>query len=330
LAATSAYNLPVTWSVLSGSLPSGLSLDPNTGAISGAPTVAGTFPFVVQVTNGGPIPTTKQLSIVITADPPITDTTEQPVPIGDTSGVKTSITAGATVKLPASIDFGDGTKADVTWTSSNSSIAKVDANGNLVAVGEGKVTLTATTEDGKKQTVTITIAKPVTNIRTPLKTLYLKKGTTLTPPVCADSVNPVTKKASTTAKLTWESSKPKVATVNAKGKIKAKKTGTVKITATALNGKKLTINVKVVKKAVKLKKLTLKKPPKTMKAGKTAILKLKVTSAKATNLRVKFSSSNKKVLTVDKAGKLTALKKGKAKITVKIGNKKYTRTISVK
>jgi uncharacterized protein YjdB len=244
--------------------------------------------------------------------------------------VKTSITAGATVKLPASIDFGDGTKADVTWTSGNSSIAKVDANGNLVAVGEGKVTLTATTKDGKKQTVTITIAKPVTNIRTPLKTLYLKKGANLTPPVCADSVNPVTKKASTTAKLTWKSSKPSVATVNAKGKIKAKKAGTAKITATALNGKRLTINVKVVKKAVKLKKLTLKKPPKTMKAGRAAILKLKVTSAKATNLRVKFNSSNKKVLTVDKAGKLTALKKGKAKITVKIGNKKYMRTISVR
>jgi uncharacterized protein YjdB len=321
LTATSAYNLPVTWSILSGSLPGGLSLEPNTGVVSGTPTAAGTFIFTIQAANGGPTPVTKQFSIVITAEPP--------VPIGDAPGVDAPVDTGATVDLPKSIDFGDGTNADVTWTSGDPSIARVDKDGNLIAVGEGKVTLTATTKDGRKQTVTITIAKPVTTIRTPLKTLYLKKGTALTPPVCADSVNPITKKASTTAKLTWKSSKPKVATVDAKGKIKAKKTGTAKITATALNGKKLTINIKVVKKAVALKKPTLTKPPKSMKAGKTAILKLKATPSKATNLNVKFSSSNKKVLTVDKAGKLTALKKGKAKITVKIGKKKYVKAIEV-
>jgi uncharacterized protein YjdB len=45
---------------------------------------------------------------------------------------------------------------------------------------------------------------------------------------------------------------------------------------------------------------------------------------------VKFKSSKKSVVTVDKAGKITALKKGKAKITVTIGKKKYTQTITVK
>jgi uncharacterized protein YjdB len=45
---------------------------------------------------------------------------------------------------------------------------------------------------------------------------------------------------------------------------------------------------------------------------------------------VTFSSSKPSILKVDKAGKLTALKKGKAKITVKIGKLKYVRTITVK
>jgi uncharacterized protein YjdB len=177
-----------------------------------------------------------------------------------------------------------------------------------------------------------TPAQPyVTAIRTLQKTLYLKKGTTFTPPVYVESVDSATRKAGTAAELAWASSKPKVATVDKEaGTIRAKEAGTAKITATALNGKKLTITVKVVQKAVKVKKVTLIKPPASLKAGKTATLKVKVTPAKATNLNVKFSSSNKKVLTVDKAGKLTALKKGKAKITVKVGKKTYAKTITVK
>jgi uncharacterized protein YjdB len=67
-----------------------------------------------------------------------------------------------------------------------------------------------------------------------------------------------------------------------------------------------------------------------LKVGKTAILKVKATPAKATNLLVKFSSSKKSVLSVDKAGKITALKKGTAKVTVKIGKKKYVLTVKVK
>jgi uncharacterized protein YjdB len=200
-----------------------------------------------------------------------------------------------------------------------------------IAVGEGKVTLTATAKDGKKQTVAITVAKKMTAIRTLLKTLYLKKGTTLTPPVCVDSVNPSTKKADTVAKLMWTSNNPKIATVNAvTGKIKAKKAGPTKIAATALNDKKLTITVKVVKKALKLKKVALQKSLKNLAVGKTAILKIKATPSKATNLKIKFKSSKPKVLTVDKAGKLTALKKGKTKITVIIENRKYVRAITVK
>src|SRR5450759_1670111 len=38
-----------TWSITSGSLPKGLSLDANTGVISGIATAAGTYPFTVMV-----------------------------------------------------------------------------------------------------------------------------------------------------------------------------------------------------------------------------------------------------------------------------------------
>jgi uncharacterized protein YjdB len=260
-------------------------------------------------------------------------TSETPVSPESIPAAQKPVAPGQSSDLPKSIVFPDGTKADVAWTSASPGVARIDAAGDLVAVSEGIVTLTATATDGsgKKTTITVTIAKPVTKVRTPLTKIALKKGASIAPPVCADSVNALTKKADTTAMLTWTSSNPKVATVDAKtGKIKAKAPGTAKITATALNGSKLTVTVKVAKKATALKKIKVSGVKATLKTGKTAQLKLKVTPAGATNLKVKFKSSKKSVVSVDKAGKLTALKKGKAKITVTVGKKKVTKTVTVK
>ncbi|MBZ0168535.1 MAG: putative Ig domain-containing protein, partial [Kofleriaceae bacterium] len=44
---------PLIFSVVGGTLPPGLTLDPGTGQVSGTPTVAGTFDFAVQVTSSG-------------------------------------------------------------------------------------------------------------------------------------------------------------------------------------------------------------------------------------------------------------------------------------
>ena len=60
---------PYTWSIVSGSLPNGLSLNSGTGVISGTPTATGIFNFTVQVTDSAnPVKTTtKALSITVTA-----------------------------------------------------------------------------------------------------------------------------------------------------------------------------------------------------------------------------------------------------------------------
>jgi uncharacterized protein YjdB len=68
-----------------------------------------------------------------------------------------------------------------------------------------------------------------------------------------------------------------------------------------------------------------------MKVGQVKQLKIKLKTKAATNLKVTFKSSKKSVLTIDKAGKLVAKKKGKAVITVKIGKKTVkTKKITVK
>ena len=80
-----------------------------------------------------------------------------------------------------------------------------------------------------------------------------------------------------------------------------------------------TINVSAAKK------VKLNKTKATIYVGKTVTLKLKNNKAK-----VKWSSSNKKVATVSKKGKVKGKKAGKATITAKVGKKKYKCKITVK
>jgi uncharacterized repeat protein (TIGR03803 family) len=60
---------PYTWSIISGSLPPGLSLSPSTGGISGTPTQVGTDNFVVQVADSESTPATATASFSITINP---------------------------------------------------------------------------------------------------------------------------------------------------------------------------------------------------------------------------------------------------------------------
>jgi large repetitive protein len=56
---------PYTWSLASGALPAGLSLNAATGEISGTPTTAGTANFTVQVTGANGLANTGPLSIEV-------------------------------------------------------------------------------------------------------------------------------------------------------------------------------------------------------------------------------------------------------------------------
>ena len=73
------------------------------------------------------------------------------------------------------------------------------------------------------------------------------------------------------------------------------------------------------------KKVKLNKTKATIYVGKTVKLKVKNTKKK-----VKWSTSNKKVATVTKKGKVKGKKAGKATITAKVGKKKYKCKIKVK
>ncbi|MCL2788485.1 MAG: Ig-like domain-containing protein [Micrococcales bacterium] len=135
------------------------------------------------------------------------------------------------------------------------------------------------------------------------------------------------------SKVSFKSSKTKVATVNAKGKIVAKKVGKATVTATAPNGLKVTIKVKVVAEkpaTAPNPKVTVKGVKKSMKVGGVAYANVTFKPKNAVGVKVTFKSLKKSVVAVDKAGRLVAKKKGKATLVFKAGSATKKITVTVK
>jgi uncharacterized repeat protein (TIGR02543 family) len=217
----------------------------------------------------------------------------------------------------------------VTWKSSNNQIATVNASGLVTFKGkEGTVRITATSPDGPAHYKDIKVVKNVTKLRTSLTTRNLTVNKKISvAPVIDDGSKVIT------AGLTYKSSNPKIATVDAKGNVKGIKAGKATITIQSQNGKKATVKINVAKKAVALKKFTLtgiKKNALTLQKGKTKDLKIKLTQSKASDLKITFKSSKSSVAKVDAAGRITAVKKGTATITTKVGSKTVKVKVTVK
>ena len=128
------------------------------------------------------------------------------------------------------------------------------------------------------------------------KTLTLKA--TITPSDLADK------------SVTWKSSNKKVATVSSSGKVKGVKVGTATITCTSnATGLKATCTVNVVNGLV-----TLNKTEACVQKGKTMTLKATVTPKTLADKSVTWKSSDTKIATVTKAGKVKGVKYGTATI----------------
>ena len=54
---------PYAWVIVPGALPAGLALDAATGRITGTPSVAGTFPLTVRVTDAAGASAAKDLTL---------------------------------------------------------------------------------------------------------------------------------------------------------------------------------------------------------------------------------------------------------------------------
>lgn len=158
-------------------------------------------------------------------------------------GAKYKLAAGK--KMTLSADFiTDTDDQEVSFTSSKSSVVKVNENG-VVKAGKktGKAVITVTAADGTSRKVTVQVMKKAEKKLAIKKgPRSLKKGKKLKLKVQA---KPGKKLASD--QYYWKTSSAKKATVSAKGIVKAKQKGTVRITvyATDGSGKKASVKLQV-------------------------------------------------------------------------------------
>jgi hypothetical protein len=153
LAATGGVT-PYTWSVSSGSLPPGLSLDSATGVISGTPDVAGTYSFTVTVTDSeSPAMKATSGTLSISVSGPVI-TAIRP-DSGPSFGFTPVLITGTGLSCPA----GDHScQVTVTFGGRRALVALVRP-GEIVALspaGSGTVTVTVTVGGVSSQATTVT------------------------------------------------------------------------------------------------------------------------------------------------------------------------------
>ena len=133
-----------------------------------------------------------------------------------------SLIEGTSETLTATITPADATDKELTWTSSDATVATVDDNGKVTAVKAGTATVTVTTRDGgKTATCRVTVSDreiKVTEITLAALAIYVGESKAVTATVKPDDA--------TNKELTWTSSDETVATVDATGKVTGVKIGT--------------------------------------------------------------------------------------------------------
>ena len=205
------------------------------------------------------------------------------------------------------------TNKTLKWSSSDPTVATVDADGWISAKKAGRTTITASATDGSGVTASCEVYVQtiyVSSIELPEGEISLKKGESIQfyPTVLPyDASN---------QKLEWKSSNTAVATVDENGLVTAKNIGFAQITAMATDGSGITATRRVIVSRVEPVSLTLDKGNVTLDAGETVQLNASLFPKEADSSYLTWESSNVNVVKVDSKGKVTAVSTGTAIITV--------------
>lgn len=143
-----------------------------------------------------------------------------------------NLNEGDTYQLTAIISPSDAPNKTLEWSSSNTEVATVDANGEITAIKQGQATITAKTADGSNITATceVKVLKLVSDIVLDVSSASLAEGQTL-------QLNAtITPEQADDKTLQWISSNEAIATVDQSGLVTAVAKGSAKIRVESVDG----------------------------------------------------------------------------------------------
>lgn len=218
-------------------------------------------------------------------------------------------------------------KLTVEWTSSDESVATVDATGMVVAVSAGEADITASVTDSEMSAVCkVTVKVAAKDITVPDNLdVKLNDGNETT---VEATVSPAD---ATDVKVSYASTDEAVATVDKDGRVQVLQPGECDITTTLMqDGEKVTEKTTHVKAFYEVESITLDSNEGKLTVGNSHTIKATVAPEEvAAETTIEWSSSNEKVATVDENGKVTAIAAGEATITAAAGEKNATYKLTV-
>ena len=218
-------------------------------------------------------------------------------------------------------------KLTIEWTSSDESVATVDATGMVVAVSAGEADITANVTDSEMSAVCkVTVKVAAKDITVPDNLdVKLNDGNETT---VEATVSPAD---ATDVKVSYASTDEAVATVDKDGKVQILQPGECDIVTTLTQeGKKVVEKKTHIKAFYEVEGITLDKTEGILTAGNTVTLNATVLPEEiADETIVTWTSSDEKVATVDENGKVTAIAAGEATITANAGEKSTTYKLTV-
>ena len=215
-----------------------------------------------------------------------------------------------------------GQTGNVTWSSSNNSIASVATSGLITGVGAGTATITATLTSNPSISATKTIvvtSKPTSVTVSGATSIDVGSTTSLTATVLpTDTIKTVT----------WISNNTSVATVSSTGVVTALAPGLASIIVTSTIDTNIFGRIDIVVNAVLTPTLSLSISNSSINVGATTQITAVVTNT--TNTGVTYTSSNTGIATVSSSGLVTGIAAGSAIITGRlVVDNTVTSTVSV-
>ena len=230
---------------------------------------------------------------------------------------------GDSEKLSATVLPEDLSNREVTWACEPATVATVDNDGTVHAVGAGQATITATTKamPSKSATCALTVNIKVDGLVLDKTNMTLKVGesqtitTTVTPEGLPDK------------SVTWESDHADIASV-VDGTVKGLKPGMATITVTTVAEPKVSKTCTVTVENIRVTGIEISRTSLALTVGEGSTLTAQVLPREATVQDIEWTSSQPAIVSVDK-GAVMARAAGEAEITAKSVDGGFTATCKV-